>query len=131
MNKVVTVVDQVGQPGVIDEREGQGPAPVHSKLKMLATVLEPKQSVTHKLASTTTRAYLHLIMTSGYRKPNVSAAEKYPDGGAMLEVNEGLVCEEGDGAFFEVRPGAEDSERVITFKNVAERDAEFVLFEME
>jgi hypothetical protein len=116
---------------VIDEREAAGPAPVHSKLKMLATVLEPKKSVTHKLASTTTRAYLHLIMTSGYRKPTVSASDKYPDGGAMIEVNEGLVCEEGDGAFIEVRPGSDEDQRVLTFKNVAEKDAEFVLFEME
>lgn len=135
LNKLVTVVDQVGREGVIDEREAGGPAPVHSKLKMLASVLEPKQTITHKLRSTTTRAYLHLIMTSGYRKPSVSASDKYPDGGAILAVNEGLLCEEGDGAFFEVKgaaeEGADEEQRTVTFKNVAERDAEFVFFELE
>lgn len=35
-------------------------------------------------------------MKSGYRKPSQTASDKYPDGGAMLSVNEGLVMEEGE-----------------------------------
>jgi hypothetical protein len=33
------------------------------------------------------------------RGPSTAASDKYEDGGAMLQVNGGLVMEEGDGAF--------------------------------
>lgn len=105
---------------------------MHSTVTMHASILESKQTVKHTLGPKTTRAYVHLIMKSGYRKPESSAQDKYEDGGAMLKVNGGLILEEGDGAFVAVKTveGVE-GDRVVEFSNVAEREAEFLLFEME
>ncbi|GAA5959040.1 hypothetical protein JCM3765_006319 [Sporobolomyces pararoseus] len=118
---------------VVDERLGTGPTPVHSNVTMFASILTPKSGVTltHVLAPGTKRAYLHSIMKSGYRSPNVEAGDKFEDGGAKLRVNSGLVLEEGDGAFITVngKEGGE-MERELKFENVGEREVEFLLFEM-
>lgn len=126
-NKLVQVVGAVGSEGVTDERDAKGPAPVHTPLKMHASILTSKSSLTHTLADDTKRAYLHLIMRSGYRKPDVSASDKFEDGGSIIKINDGLVLEEGDGAFVTVE---REGSRTIEVKNVAERDAEWLLFEM-
>lgn len=95
---------------------------------MFASILSPKASLKHELDPTTTKAYLHNIMRSGYRGPSTAASDKYEDGGAMVQVNGGLILEEGDGAFVEVK--AAEGSREIEVKNVGERDAEWLLFEM-
>jgi hypothetical protein len=95
---------------------------------MFASILSPKSTVSHVLSETTTKAYLHLIMRSGYRGPTVSASDKFEDGGAKVKVNGGLILEEGDGAFVTVTKGGA---RDIEVQNVAGKDAEFLLFEME
>lgn len=94
---------------------------------MYASILSPKASVKHTLAPTTTKAYVHEVMRSGYRGPTVSASDKFEDGGARVQLNGGLILEEGDGAFVTV--GA-DSPRELEVRNVGERDSEFLLFEM-
>ncbi|BGP13352.1 hypothetical protein JCM10213_005802 [Rhodosporidiobolus nylandii] len=127
-DKLVQVVGPSGSEGVSDERDASGPAPVHARLSMFASILSPKSSITHTFSSGSTKAYLHSIMRSGYRSPSVSASDKFEDGGAMVQVNGGLILEEGDGAFVTI---AKDGAREITFKNVGERDAEFLVFEME
>ncbi|GAA5831019.1 hypothetical protein JCM11251_005111 [Rhodosporidiobolus azoricus] len=129
-DKLVQVVGPAGSEGVSDERDTTGPAPVHAALSMFASNLSPKSSLTHTLSSKTTKAYLHNIMRSGYRGPTVSASDKYEDGGAMLQVNGGLVMEEGDGAFVSVVQDS-DGSRTLEFKNVGEKDAEWLLFEMQ
>lgn len=130
MNKLVQVVGPVNAPGVSSKRTAGGPAPVHANLSMFASILNPTSSLTHTISPTTKKAYLHLIMRSGYRAPSVSAAEKYEDGGAKLRVNGGLILEEGDGAFVDL--GAVTDSREIKVENVGEkRDAEWLLFEME
>jgi hypothetical protein len=96
---------------------------------MFASLLSPKSTVSHTLLPSTTKAYLHSIMRSGYRSPSQSASDKFEDGGARLSVNSGLVLEEGDGAFVEVKKGVEGG-RELTFKNVGEREVEFLVFEM-
>lgn len=96
---------------------------------MFASILSPKASVKHELAPTTTKAYLHNIMRSGYRGPSTAASDKYEDGGALLQVNGALIMEEGDGAFVEVKT-VEGGSREVEVKNVGERDAEWLLFEM-
>ena len=112
------------------KRNAGGPAPVHAALSMFASILNPASSLTHSLSPTTKKAYLHLIMRSGYRAPSVSASEKYEDGGAKLRVNGGLILEEGDGAFVDLT--AVTDNREIKVENVGEkRDAEWLLFEME
>ena len=126
-NKLVEVVAPVDAENVIDERDTKGPAPVHSHVRMHASILTSKETLTHKLRDDTKLAYLHLIMRSGYRKPTVPASDKFEDGGAMLKVNAGLVLEEGDGAFITV---AKEGDRSLELQNVAEKDAEFLLWEM-
>ncbi|GAA6043030.1 hypothetical protein JCM8097_005121 [Rhodosporidiobolus ruineniae] len=131
-DKLVKVVGEAGSEGVSDERNGQGPAPVHAPLSMFASILSPRTSLTHTLSPSTTKAYLHSIMRSGYRSPSQSASDKFEDGGAMLQVNGGLILEEGDGAFVSVtKKESEEGERTLTFKNVGERDVEFLVFEMQ
>ena len=96
---------------------------------MFASILNPASSLTHSISPSTKKAYLHLIMRSGYRAPSVSASEKYEDGGAKLRVNGGLIFEEGDGAFVDL---SAVTERELKVENVGEkRDAEWLLFEME
>lgn len=129
LDKIIPVVAPLGSPGVVDKREGDGPTPIHANVTMFASILTPKAVVKHELKPDTVRAYLHLAMKSGYRKPTVSASEKYEDGGAILQVNGGLLLEEGDGAFVKIDKDATGS-RSLEFKNTAEREAEFVVFEM-
>ncbi|SCZ92277.1 BZ3500_MvSof-1268-A1-R1_Chr5-2g07755 [Microbotryum saponariae] len=127
-NVLVRVVAPVGRDGVIDSRNAQGPAPIHSYITMHASILEPGQSISYELAKTTKRAFLHLLMRSGYRKPSVSASDKYDHGGAILKLNKGLVLEEGDASFIEVN---KEGDRKLEVKNVADTDGEWLLFEME
>ncbi|GAA5954251.1 hypothetical protein JCM21900_005222 [Sporobolomyces salmonicolor] len=129
-DQLCKVVAPSGTEGVSDERDTSGPAPIHASLSMYSSILSPKSSLKHTLSPNTTKAYLHNIMTSGFRGPNQAASDKFEDGGALLQVNGGLIMEEGDGAFVTVRKGDPGS-REIEVKNVGERDAEWLLFEME
>ncbi|GAA5857407.1 hypothetical protein JCM8547_002263 [Rhodosporidiobolus lusitaniae] len=128
-DKLCKVVAPSKSNGVSEAREAKGPAPVHAALTMFASILSPKATLSHTLSPTTQKAYLHSIMRSGYRAPQTAASDKFEDGGAMLQVNGGLIMEEGDGAFVTVQ--GKEGERELTFKNVGERDVEFLLFEME
>ncbi|GAA5891871.1 hypothetical protein JCM5296_003256 [Sporobolomyces johnsonii] len=129
-DKLCKVVAPSGAEGVSDERNTSGPAPIHASLSMYSSILSPKSSLKHTLSPTTTKAYLHNIMTSGFRGPSQAASDKFEDGGARLQVNGGLIMDEGDGAFVTVRKGL-DGSREIEVKNVGERDSEWLLFEME
>jgi hypothetical protein len=68
-------------------------------------------------------------MRSGYRGPNEAASEKYVDGGAMIRLNDGLILEEGDGAFILISKG--DGDKSVKVDNVGDKDAEWLLFELE
>ncbi|GAA5870747.1 hypothetical protein JCM16303_001574 [Sporobolomyces ruberrimus] len=131
LDQLVKVVAPISSAEVKDERLGSGPTPIHSDLTMYASILSPKGRVKiqHTLAPETKRAYLHSIMKSGYRGPNVSAGDKFEDGGAKLRVNGGLVLEEGDGAFVTIQKG--EGDKVIEVENVGEREVEWLLFEMQ
>lgn len=69
-NTLLKVVAPVGVPGVLNEREGKGPTPVHAQLSVYASILSPGKSVTHTFpqpgkGQTERKAYVHLIQTSG------------------------------------------------------------------
>lgn len=71
-------------------------------------------------------------MKSGYRRPSVSASEKYETGGARLRINGGLVLEEGDGAFISVLGNkTSDGEREVKIESIGEVEGEFLLFEID
>lgn len=114
----VAVVGQVGDEGVSDTREGEGPTPVHTPLWLYATLLAPSKTVQHKLAMS--KGYLHVVQTSGYNT-EVSKGNK-------IKVNGGLELSEGDGVFI-TRTG--DAGETVTVENVGEGEAEILLFDLE
>lgn len=91
---------------------------------MHASILSSGSSLDHSLGPKTTKVYLHLAQTSGYRAPTTA-----PDGnGAQLRLNDDLVLEEGDAAMIVVgKKGA----RELRVESVGKKDAEWVLIEME
>jgi redox-sensitive bicupin YhaK (pirin superfamily) len=129
--KLVQVVGPVGAPNVIDEREGSGPAPVHSYLSMFATILPPSSSVSHvisapysaKSANPTKRVYVHVIQSTKYN-PRASLTDA---GAAKVKINASQVLGEGDGAFVE---GGKQGD-ALTIESIGGRNAEVVVFEMD
>ncbi|BGP37294.1 ESCRT-III subunit protein snf7 [Rhodotorula kratochvilovae] len=101
------------------------------QIGMYALILSPEASVRHTLSPTTSKAYLHNIMRSGYRAPSVAAGGKFEDGGAMIQLDAGLKLEEGDGAFVTVAKGAEGGAvSEIEVKNVRRQGKAVRLFAM-
>ncbi|KAL8279968.1 hypothetical protein RQP46_007549 [Phenoliferia psychrophenolica] len=127
-DKFVKVVGTANTEGVHNKRNTTGPAPVHSKLNMYAAILSPGATISHTFASTATKGYFHLAMTSGYRGPTIPASEKFEDGGARVRVQDALALEEGDATFIDI---AKAGDREFKVQNTGTKDAEFVLFEME
>ena len=99
------VVQDISKPA-------DGVVPINADMAMYATILSPKENVTHSLQRDS--AYLHLIMTSGYTTP--------PESRKLL-VN-GKELSEGDGLFVK---GSGD----LTIENVGHGDAEFLLFDLQ
>jgi hypothetical protein len=122
-NTLVPVVAPVGSDGVTEDRETQGPTPVHSPLYMFATVLELGKSVKHTLKKPKDgvelrKGYVHVIQTSGYNKGAAT--------GNIVSVNDELKLAEGDGAFITGPEGGE-----ITITNVGSSSVELLLFDLE
>lgn len=122
-DKFVLTVAPVGSEGVKETRDGEGPAPVQAQLHLYATILSPRQSVTHSLLGASNgisdgKAYLHVIQTSGYNEGKA--------GGALVKVNEDLHLSEGDGAFSQGGKG-----QTITIENIGNEPAEVLLFDLE
>lgn len=92
---------------------------------MFASVLSKDKTLTHSVASNTTKLYLHLTMTSGYRSPKEAASSN----AAKLTVVSGdskMDFGEGDGCYMHVQSGGGQLE--IT--SSGETPAEFLLFEI-
>jgi len=122
-DKWARVVAPVKAEGVINEREGSGPAPVQSPVTLYATLLSPSNSLTHKFPTPgdgfkKRRAYVHVIQTSGYNTGKAT--------GATVQLNGGLQLAEGDGAFAVASEGEK-----IEVKNVGDKVAEVLLFDVE
>lgn len=81
-------------------------------MSMYASILSPEKSLQHEIQRDS--AYIHLIMTSGYKTPKDSA---------RIEVN-GEVLSEGDGLF--VRGSGQ-----LTIKSIGSSKAEFLLFDIK
>ena len=115
------IVAPVTAPGVTEAREAAGPAPVHSPLSLFATLLSPSSSLSHTFSPSVSKAYVHIVQTSGY---NTGKAR-----GAQVKVRVGdseVVFGEGDGGYVIAEPGKD-----ITVDNTGDRVAEILLFEME
>lgn len=123
-NALLKVVGPLKSASVVDTREGAGPAPIHSELAMFASILEPRRTLEHTFTSGTKKAYLHHIMTSGYRKPSESPKSS----GARLHVSSSEIqfdVEEGDGVYIEVNGSAD-----LELNSCGGVNAEFLLFEI-
>ncbi|KAF9820824.1 hypothetical protein IEO21_01051 [Rhodonia placenta] len=119
------IVAPAGESGVSDAREASGPAPVHSRLSLYATLLSPSASLPHAFPTdgpgALRKVYVHIVQTSGY---NPEAA-----GGATVRVSgDGASVElrEGDGAYIVGEAGKE-----MKVENAGDRVAEILLFDVE
>jgi len=104
---------------VVDKREGEGPAPIHSPLDVFATILSPTASLSH--TARRIRVYVHLIQRSGY---NTGAAT-----GASVKIEVGgdsVQLREGDGVYITLTPGSK-----VDVQNVGEKAGELLLFDTE
>ncbi|KZT07559.1 pirin domain-containing protein [Laetiporus sulphureus 93-53] len=124
-DKWVRVVTPAGESGVSEARAASGPAPVHSPLSLYASLLSPAASLSHTFPTartgTTTKAYIHVVQTSGYNPEASSGARvKISGGDTALELSE------GDGAYIMGEAG-----KGIQVENIGDSTAEVLLFDVE
>ena len=110
----VRIVAPTTAEGVKEEREAQGPAPVHSPLTLYASLLSKGKSLSQPI--TGSKGYIHVVQTSGY---NTAASS-----GAEIKVD-GQTLKEGDGAYMYIVTGK------VEVENVGDRTAEILLFDLE
>lgn len=125
-NKLVKIVAPIGDEEVVDEREGKGPLPIHAKVRVFASILQPSNELQHTTQPDTKFTIIHNIMTSGYRGPS----EKAIEGGSSLKVSsksqdQTHTLEEGDSLYID---GKLDGE--LQIGSTGGKDAEFVVFEL-
>ncbi|EJD48217.1 pirin domain-containing protein [Auricularia subglabra TFB-10046 SS5] len=117
-DKLLRVVAPINSEGVNTEREGTGPAPVHSPVSLFATIMSTGTTLTHRVPNANGKVYVHVVQTSGY---NAGAAT-----GATVEVA-GTRLSEGDGAFIQATNEGDE----LNLANVGSKDAEVLLFDVE
>jgi redox-sensitive bicupin YhaK (pirin superfamily) len=122
-DKWVTVVAPVDSDGVAAEREAKGPAPVHSALKLAASILSPGVKLAHTLPAKAgeRKAYFHVIQRSGYN-PGAAKGASVKISGADAET----TLSEGDGAYIFGAPSSE-----LSVENVGGVAAEVLLFDVD
>ncbi|PCH44477.1 RmlC-like cupin [Wolfiporia cocos MD-104 SS10] len=121
----VQVVAPAGSPGVSDAREASGPAPVHSKLSLYATLLSPSSALPHVFPKEgdgeLRKVYIHVVQTSRYN-PGTPSGAQVRISGADVTVD----LREGDGAYIMGEAGTE-----MKVENAGDRVAEILLFDVE
>ena len=117
----VRVVAPAGEAGVSDAREAPGPAPVHSPLSLHATLLSPGKSLSHELSPQSSKAYVHVVQTSGYNPSTASGntVRVYAPG------TQDAVLQEGDGLYI-----TSANPTTVSVENTGEGVAELLLFEL-
>jgi len=119
-DKWARVVARFATQGVNPERDGDGPAPVHSPLTMYASLLSPTTKLDKAMEGT--KGYVHVIQTSGYNIGKTTAAKiKIKSGDTELALGE------GDGAYIFVG----STGNALEVQNVGDSVAEVVLFDIE
>jgi redox-sensitive bicupin YhaK (pirin superfamily) len=120
-DKWVKVVAPVGAPGVLEDREGAGPAPVQSPLTLYATLLGQGKALSRPLEGK--KGYIHVVQTSGYNEGKAD--------GASVKINskggEELTLREGDGAYIFVG----QSGNTLQVENDGDRTAEILVFDLD
>ena len=120
----VRLVAPANAPGVASDREGSGPAPVHSPLSLHASLVSPGTTLSYTLAqaSTVRKVYVHVAQTSGYNSKEASGASVQ----ISAEGADKVVLREGDGLYIVGQPGIE-----LSVSNVGDSVAEVLLFETD
>ncbi|KAA1468940.1 pirin domain-containing protein, partial [Dentipellis sp. KUC8613] len=123
-NNWVRVVAPVESKEVTREREGTGPAPVHSNISLWVTRLGVKAAISRRLPASASgaesKAYLQVTQKSGFNRG--------PAQGAIIRVKFGesvVSMSEGDGAFIYGREGDE-----LNVENISDITAEILLFDV-
>ncbi|KAF8606063.1 pirin domain-protein domain-containing protein-containing protein [Ceratobasidium sp. AG-I] len=123
-DKLSLVVAPIGTQGVVDERNGQGPIPIHSHLALWATIMSRNKTLSHPYrvepwpGSFVRCAYVHVAQTSGYNTKEAT--------GATVQLNDYVKLREGDGAFVHIAQG----DHSLDIANVGDRDAEVLVFDL-
>lgn len=124
-DKWARVVAPVDSEGVVEKREGSGPAPVHSPLTLYASLISPTTTLSHTLHAASTspnrKAYVHVVQTSGYNAGKASGARVKISGPS----GDALELQEGDGAYVMA-----DAEVTLDVQNIGDRTAEVLLFDI-
>ena len=120
-DKWVRVVAPVGEAGVSDAREAAGPAPVHSPISLRATLLSPGRSLSRELRAPSSKAYVHVVQTSGYnsRAASGNTIRVYAPGA------KDAILREGDGLYI-----TSPNDTTVSVENTGENVAEILLFEL-
>ncbi|KAF8625527.1 hypothetical protein AX17_006839 [Amanita inopinata Kibby_2008] len=119
-NEWARVVAPVGSVGVMEKREADGPAPVHSELTLYASLIDKNIKLSKEMKGR--KGYAHVIMTSRYQTGAADgAAVKFSSG------SEEITLREGDGAYLQIP----ESSSELVAENVGDQVAEVVLFDME
>ncbi|KAG6811362.1 hypothetical protein H0H92_007791 [Tricholoma furcatifolium] len=121
-NQWACVVAPNDSKGVLQTREGTGPAPICSALTLYATIAERGQVLKQDLKGK--KGYIQVIQSSGY---NTGAAV-----GANVKISgsgtgEELQLREGDSAYIVI----DEDGATFSLENVGEEPAEVLLFDLE
>ncbi len=119
-DKWARVVAPVGAQDVKTDREGQGPAPVHSPLTLYASLMSPETKLEKPLERQ--KGYVHVVQTSKYNESNATGASV-----KISSQDSQLTLREGDGAYVFVGK----SENVLEVQNVGDRVAEVIVFDLD
>jgi hypothetical protein len=125
-DKWVRIVAPVGAEGISLTREGTGPTPVQSPLTLYSTLLSPSTALSHRIAPGNSKAYVHVVQTSGYNVGEATGATVRVTSGEDTEG--GVVLKEGDGLYVHVEKGKEAE---IKVSNEGGTVAEVLLFDVE
>ncbi|TFY81109.1 hypothetical protein EWM64_g2907 [Hericium alpestre] len=124
-NNWVQVVAPANADGVSLQRDGIGPAPVHSYVSLWATVLLPGAKLSRKFpsfgAGPKKKAYLQIVQNSGFNQGQARG------GSAVLEIDQHkAVFREGDGAFVYGEEGSE-----LQVENTGKTAVEILRFDVQ
>jgi len=121
-DKLITLVAPVGDPDVKDEREADGPAPIHSTVSMAASILTPGKSVEYTFPAPaegqeSRKGFIHVVQTTGYNTKEAN--------GNRVRVNGGLELAEGDATFAWGKAGDK-----LEIENVGADKVEVLVFDI-